>query len=200
VRYASNICKKSVTIASIYGLENIFSKLFPDVLPVLPAKSSAMNTSNPEVAVLKPFNASFEAKLEEGRILVDKLSGLTSLATLSSSHDASNMLACNPQSPYRPITGSFNVESSTLESAGVLTKCPAASFTEDSAARIMFAARQQPLFDFVLDQRFKGSFGRPDRYLRVFFQCKWSESAKASDTDLNAWLASVAVLSKEGKH
>ncbi len=68
MRYASNICKISVNIASISGLENIFSKLFPDVLPVLPAKSSAMNTSNPEVAVLKPFNASFEAKLEEGRI------------------------------------------------------------------------------------------------------------------------------------
>ena len=190
----------SVSIASIYGLESIFSELFPAVLPALPAKSSAIDTSNPEVAFLKPSNVSFKAELEEGRILVDKLSGLTSLATLSSSPDASNILARNPQSPYRPITGSFNVESSTLESAGVLTKCPAASFTEDSAARIMFAARQQPLFDFVLDQRLKGSFGRPDRYLRVFFQCKWSESAEASNTVLSNWLVSVPVFSHEGMH
>ena len=76
VRYALRICTMSVNIASIYGLEKIFSELFPDVLPALPAKSSAFNrhTSYPDVAVLKPSNAAFEAKLEEGRILVDKLS------------------------------------------------------------------------------------------------------------------------------
>jgi len=141
-----------------------------------------------------------KSEIVSGRPRTLSLSAVVPLAHLSLAAPATiegmQDLAKDPRAShaYRPTSGFFSSSSATL------CMSPSETFKPegDLSACLFFSASRQPLFDMVVDQRLllDGT-----EFLRIYVQCKWSESADTNDKDLSQWLTTVSsFVASRGSH